>query len=84
MKKDSRNKFNYQTEKVAFNLGSKLEGLLYRQQNILGNQFNNRIIDHNGQADSIIVDGTSGVYEISTIPNGHPGYFLCGREEAIK
>ena len=38
------------------------------------------MIDHNGQADSITPDEIIGAYEIATIHNGHPGYFLCGWE----
>ena len=69
--------------KVAFTLGSNLEGLLFQQKNILDNQLNNLMIDHNGQADSITPDEIIGAYEIATIHNGHPSYFLCGREEVI-
>ena len=43
-------------EKVASTLGSQLEGLLFQQKNILDNQLNNLMIDHNGQADSITPD----------------------------
>ena len=64
-------------EKVASTLGSQLEGLLYQQQNILDNQLNNLMIDHNGQADSITPDEIEGAYEIATIHNGHTGYFSC-------
>ncbi len=39
------------------------------------------MIDHNGQADSITPDEIIGAYEIATIHNGHPGYFLCGWED---
>ena len=67
--------------KVAFTLGSNLEGLLYQQQNILENHLNNLMIDHNGQADSITPDEIIGAYEIATIHNGHPSYFLCGWED---
>ena len=67
--------------KVAFTLGSNLEGLLFQQKNILDNQLNNLMIDHNGQADSITPDEIVGAYEIATIHNGHPSYFLCGWEE---
>jgi hypothetical protein len=67
--------------KVAFTLGSKLEGLLYQQQNILDNHLNNLMNDHYGQADSITPDEIIGAYEIATIHNGHPSYFLCGWEE---
>ena len=34
------------------------------------------MIDHNGQADLITSDQIEGAYEIATIHNGHPGYFL--------
>ena len=63
-------------EKVAFSLGDNLEGLLYQQQNILDNHLNRLMIDHNGQADSITADEIIGAYEIATIHNGHPSYFL--------
>ena len=36
------------------------------------------MIDHNGQADSITPDEIVGAYEIATIHNGHPSYFLMG------
>ena len=68
-------------KKVAFTLGSNLEGLLFQQKNILDNQLNNLMIDHNGQADSITQDEIVGAFEIATIHNGHPRYFLCGWEE---
>ena len=68
-------------KKGAFILGSNLEGLLFQQKNILDNQLNNLMIDHNGQADSITPDEIIGAYEIATIHNGHPGYFLCGWEK---
>ena len=42
--------------KVAFTLGSNLKGLLFQQKNILDNQLNNLMIDHNGQAESITSD----------------------------
>ena len=64
--------------KVAFTLGSNLEGLLFQQKNILDNQLNNLMIDHNGQADSITPAELVGAYEIAAIHNGHPSYFLCG------
>ena len=67
--------------KVASTLGSRLEGLLFQQQNILDNHLNRLMIDHNGQADSITPDEIIGAYEIATIHNGHPSYFLCGWEE---
>ncbi len=68
-------------QKVAFTLGNKLEGLLYQQKNILDNHLNNLMIDHNGQAESITSDEIVGAFEIATIHNGHPGYFLCGWED---
>ena len=67
--------------KVAFTLGSNLKGLLFQQKNILDNQLNNLMIDHNGQAESITPDEIIGAYEIATIHNGHPSYFLSGWEE---
>ena len=67
-------------KKVASTLGSRLEGLLKQQKNILDNHLNILMIDHNGQADSITLDEIIGAYEIATIHNGHPGYFLCGWE----
>ena len=67
-------------KKLAFTLGSKLESLLYQQQNILDNHLNNLMIDHNGQADSITPDEIIGAYEIATLHNGHPSYFLCDLE----
>ena len=63
-------------QKVASTLGSQLEGLLFQQKNILDNQLNNLMIDHNGQADSITPDEIIGAYEIATIHNGHPRNFL--------
>ena len=68
-------------EKVVFTLGNQLEGLLFQQQNILDNQLNNLMIDHNGQADSITADEIIGAFEIATIHNGHPGYFLSGWDD---
>ena len=65
-------------KKVASTLGSRLEGLLKQQNNILDNHLNRLMIDHNGQAESITPDEIEGAYEIATIHNGHPGYFLCG------
>ena len=70
--------------KVAFTLGSNLKGLLFQQQNILDNHLNRLMIDHNGQADSITADEIIGAFEIATIHNGHPSYFLCGWEDDIK
>ena len=64
--------------KVASTLGNRLEGLLFQQKNILDNHLNRLMIDHNGQADSITADEIIGAFEIATIHNGHPGYFLCG------
>jgi len=66
--------------KVATTLGNRLEGLLFQQKNILDNQLNQIMIHHDGQADSITPDEIEGAYEIATIHNGHPGYFLCGWE----
>ena len=70
--------------KVASTLGNRLEGLLFQQKNILDNQLNQIMIHHDGQADSITSDEIIGAYEIATIHNGHPGYFLSGWEENIK
>ena len=53
-----------------------LEGLLFQQKNILDNHLNNLMIDHNGQAESITPDEIVGAFEIATIHNGHPSYFL--------
>ena len=66
--------------KVASTLGNRLEGLLFQQKNILDNHLNRLMIDHNGQADSITPDEIEGAYEIATINNGHPSYFLSGWE----
>ena len=63
--------------KVASTLGNRLEGLLFQQKNILDNHLNRLMTDHNGQADSITPDEIEGAYEIATIHNGHPGYFLA-------
>ena len=68
--------------KVASTLGGRLEGLLRQQQNILDNQLNQIMMHHNGQADSITPDEIEGAYEIATIHNGHPGYFL--RSQTLK
>ena len=62
--------------KVASTLGNRLEGLLKQQQNILDNQLNQIMIHHDGQAESITLDEIEGAYEIATIHNGHPSYFL--------
>ena len=62
--------------KVSSTLGNKLEGLLKQQQNILDNQLDSILARHHGQADSITPDEIEGAYEIATIHNGHPGYFL--------
>jgi hypothetical protein len=67
--------------KMAFNLGNKLEGLLYQTQNILDNHLNNLMIDHNGQAELITGDEIIGAFEIATIHNGHPSYFLSGWDD---
>ena len=65
-------------KKLASTLGSRLEGLLFQQKNILENHLNNLMIHHNGQAESITPDEIIGAFEIATIHNGHPGYFLSG------
>ena len=65
-------------KKVASTLGSRLEGLLKQQQNILDNQLDSILARHQGQAESITSDEIEGAYEIATIHNGHPGYFLLG------
>ena len=62
--------------KVATTLGKRLEGLLFQQKNILDNQLNQIMIHHDGQAESITSDEIEGAYEIATIHNGYPGYFL--------
>jgi hypothetical protein len=67
--------------KVASTLGSNLKGLLFQQKNILDNHLNNLMIDHNGKAESITPDEIVGAFEIATIHNGHPSYFLSGWEE---
>ena len=67
--------------KVASTIGDRLEGLLKQQKNILDNHLYRLMIDHNGQADSITPDEIIGAYEIATIHNGHPSYFLCGLED---
>ena len=67
---------NLLIRKVASTLGDRLEGLLRQQQNILDNQLNQIMMHHNGQAESITPAEIEGAYEIATIHNGHPGYFL--------
>ena len=67
--------------KVANTLGSNLKGLLFQQKNILENHLDNLMIDHNGQADSITPAEIVGAFEIATIHNGHPSYFLSGWED---
>ena len=67
--------------KVAFTLGSNLKGLLFQQKNILDNQLNNLMIDHNGQAEAITGDEIIGAFKIATIHNGHPSYFLSGWDD---
>ena len=67
--------------KVASTLGNRLEGLLFQQKNILDNQLNQIMIHHDGQAESITSDEIEGAYEIATIHNGHPSYFLSVRED---
>ena len=79
--KYEREQLDLLIRKVASTLGNRLEGLLFQQKNILDNHLNRLMIDHNGQADSITPDEIEGAYEIATIHNGHPGYFLCGWEE---
>ena len=69
------------THKVAFTLRNRLESLLFQQKNILENHLNRLMIDHYGQADSITPAEIIGAYEIATIHNGHPSYFLCGWED---
>ena len=63
-------------KKVASTLGNRLEVLFYQQENILENQLNEIMIHHDGNAESITSDEIEGAYEIATIHNGHPGYFL--------
>jgi hypothetical protein len=41
------------------------------------------MIDHNGQAELITGDEIIGAFEIATIHNGHPSYFLSGWDEVI-
>ena len=67
--------------KVGNTLGNRLEGLLKQQKNILDNQLNQIMMHHDGKAESITSDEIEGAYEIATIHNGHPGYFLCGWED---
>ena len=67
--------------KVAKTLGNRLDGLLKQQQNILDNQLNQIMIHHDGQADSITPDEIIGAYEIATIHNGHPSYFLLTEDD---
>ena len=68
-------------KKVASTLGSRLEGLLKQQKNILDNQLNQIMIHHDGQADSITPDEIEGAYEIATIHNGHPSNFFWGETD---
>ena len=42
------------------------------------------MIDHNGQADSITSAEIVGVFEIATINNQHPSYFLSGWDDEDK
>ena len=65
-------------QKVASTLGTRLEGLFHQQKNILENRLNSILIRHQGQAESITPEEIEGAYEIATIHNGHPSYFLCG------
>jgi len=78
--KYEREQLDLLIRKVASTLGNRLEGLLFQQKNILDNHLNRLMIDHNGQADSITPDEIEGAYEIATIHNGHPSYFLSGWE----
>ena len=78
--KYEREQLDLLIRKVASTLGNRLEGLLFQQKNILDNHLNRLMIDHNGQADSITPDEIEGAYDIATIHNGHPGYFLSGWE----
>ena len=39
------------------------------------------MIDHNGQAEAITPAEIVGAYEIATIHNGHPSYFLSGWDD---
>jgi hypothetical protein len=39
------------------------------------------MIDHNVQAELITGDEIIGAFEIATIHNGHPSYFLSGWED---
>jgi len=70
--------------KVASTLGNRLEGLLFQQKNILENHLNNLMVNHEGNAESITPDEIIGAYEIATIHNGHPGYFLSGWEKMYR
>ena len=63
-------------KKVASTLGKRLEGLLFQQKNILDNRLNGLMINHEGNAESITSDEIEGAYEIATIHNGHPSYFI--------
>ena len=47
-------------KKVASTLGSRLEGLLKQQQNILDNQLDSILARHHGQAESITPDEIEG------------------------
>ena len=78
--KYEREQLDLLIRKVASTLGNRLEGLLFQQKNILDNHLNRLMIDHNGQADSITPDEIIGAFEIATIHNGHPSYFLSGWE----
>ena len=52
---------------VASNLGPKLKGLLKQQKNILENQLDLLMEDHQGQAQSITPEELEGAYEIATL-----------------
>ena len=62
-------------QKVAFTFGSRLEDLFYQPKNILENNLNQFMIDHQGEAESITPEEIEVVYEIATIHVGHPSNF---------
>ena len=67
-------------KKLAFTLGNRLQGLTKQQDNIMENRLDSILARHKGQADSITPDEIIGAFEIATIHNGHPSYFLSGWE----
>ena len=67
-------------KKLAFTLGNRLQGLTKQQDNIMENRLDSILNRHQGQAQSITSDEIEGAYEIATIHNGHPSYFLSGWE----